>query len=135
VEQNPSDRRRSILRLISLAVCVALLAGILVAVRLLGRGDEGPLQPHDPMSLWRDASREKKLATAEVLVQEMQDSGFFGPVSQSKVRRVVGRRHRKEEIVTALDDATNIDIPAYVSPSQSMLRTIEDAGRKLGWEK
>jgi hypothetical protein len=47
----------------------------------------------------------------------------------------VGRRHRKEEVVTALDDATNIDIPAYVSPSQSMLRTIEDAGRKLGWDK
>jgi hypothetical protein len=135
VEQNLSDRRRSVLRLITLAACVALLAGVFVAVRLLDRGDEGPLQPNDPMSLWRDASPEKKLATAEVLVQEMQDSGFFGPVSQSKVRRVVGRRHRKEEVVTALDDATNIDIPAYVSPSQSMLRTIEDAGRKLGWDK
>jgi hypothetical protein len=135
VEQNPLDRRRSLIRLVALAACVAALAGVFVAANSMGHGDDGPLQPNDRMALWREASPERKLATAEVLLQELQDSNYFGPISQSKVKRAVGRRHRREEIVTALDDATNIDIPAYVSPSQSMLRTIEDAGRKLDWDK
>jgi hypothetical protein len=118
-----------------LAACVAVLAGVFVVANQIDRGDDGPLHPDDRMALWREASPKRKLATAEVLVQALQDSNYFGPVSQSKVKRAAGRRHREEEIVTELDDATNIDIPAYVSPSQSMLRTIEDAGRKLGWDK
>lgn len=135
MDQNPTDRRRSVLRLIFLAACVAVLFGIFVATRMVHQGAAQPLNPNDAMSNWREATPEQKLATAEVIVQGLQDSGYFGAVSQSKVKRSVGRRHRKEEIITALDDATNIDIKAYVSPSQSMLKTIEDAGRIQGWDK
>ena len=135
VNQNPSDRRRSVFRLLALGAIVIVLLGIFVAAKLVNQSDALPLNPNDAMSMWREANPAQKLATAEVIVQELQDSGYFGPISQSKVKRSVGRRHRKEEIITALDDATNIDIKVYVSPSQSMQRTIEDAGRKQGWDK
>ena len=133
--QNPSDRRRSVLHLLSLGALVVVLLGVLVAARMLNQSEAQPLNLNDAMSLWREASPAEKLATAEVIVQELQGSGYFGAVSQSKVKRSVGRRQRREEIITALDDATNTDIKAYVSPSQSILRTIEDAGRKQDWDK
>jgi hypothetical protein len=135
VDPTPVDRRRSVLRLLALAACIAVLAGIFVGAKLINRPEAQALNPNDSMAIWREATAAQKLLTAELIVQELQNSGYFGAVSQSKVKRPLGRQHRKEEIVTALDDATNIDIKAYVSPSQSMMKTIEDAGRKQGWDK
>ena len=135
MDPTPVDRRRSVLRLLGLAGCIALLAGIVVVAKLINRPEAQALNPNDSMAIWREATAAQKLLTAELIVQELQSSGYFGPTSQSKVKRPLGRQHRKEEIVTALDDATNIDIKAYVSPSQSMMKTIEDAGRKQGWDK
>ncbi len=94
-----------------------------------------PLLPHDAMSLWRDADPAQKQATAEAMIRQLRDDGFFGPRTLAAMDGPQDVAKMADELSAALDAAVDRDRKTYVSPSQSMYDTARRAGVERGWDK
>ncbi len=126
VTEANSESGNPLIKLALLGAIVFMLLAILVSSRQLLSREANSLNPNDPISLWRDASTETRRLTAERLLDELLADQAF-PQPASPISDVQERQARVEKIIGQLDDAINIDISAYVSPNQSMRRTVEEA--------
>lgn len=115
-----------------------MVAALVLMVVFLLRGPGGPaepLNPYDAMSTWRIASPAQKRATAEVLLVEMQREGTLGLQNRAVLAGSGGLQTLADELVGALDAATDRNQSAYVSPGEPIARTAAAIAVKKGWDK
>jgi hypothetical protein len=134
VDENFGHRRNVALRVGALVV---LVAALVTAVFVLqgGVGSDQPLNPNDPMSVWRMASHAEKRATAEILLVELQREGTLRPQNRAVLNGPGGLQVFCDELVAALDLATDRNQPAYVSPGEPLARTAAAIAAAKGWDK
>jgi hypothetical protein len=123
-------------RLGTLAVAAAALAAIAFLLRSpAGDADARPLFAHDKMQVWEAAGPAVKQATAESLLDHLRREGKLGPQTASALHDPDEKRALLDQLVAALDAATDRDRRDYVSPADSIARTAEAAAKKSGWDK
>lgn len=115
-----------------------VVAVLVLMVVFLLRGGGGPAEPlnaYDAMSLWRSASAVRKRATAEMLLVEMRREGTLGPQNRAALNGPGGLAVFCDELVAALDAATDRNQAAYVSPGEPIARTAAAIAAAKGWDK
>lgn len=110
-----------------------LLTALVVSCREQPTKDVGPLLPADAMSYWKAASPAQKQATAELLIGEMREDGTLGTKTRATLGGSDDLRRLAGELAAALDEATQIDHTAYVSPGQSMRETARQIALRRHW--
>ena len=118
-----------------MVVLVAALVLMVVFLLRGGGGSDQPLNAYDAMSLWRSASAVQKRATAEMLLVEMQRDGKLGPQNRAVLNGPGGLAVFCDELVGALDAATDRNQSAYVSPGDPIALTAAAIAVTKGWDK
>jgi hypothetical protein len=123
------------LRAVSRFALVCSLAALVASCREQPTEDVGPLLPGDAMSYWKAASPAQKQATAELLIGELREGGALGAKTSATLVGPDDVRRLAAELAAALDEATQIDHTAYVSPGQSMRETARQIAFKRRWNE
>ncbi len=130
------DRRGSFLHLLAVgAALAALIAVVLVIQTTSGWKTAVPLKPSDSLSLWRASSEDEKRVTAEVIVDELRAAHVLGPQTSAKLDQPGGKKELVDALILKLDEATNPDVTAYVSPGDTMIKTAEEVAPQEGWDQ
>lgn len=86
-----------------------------------------PLNPNDNMTFWKSANEAQKQATAQKIVELL--------VANGTINIDTDRGTLSQEMATALDEATNANTKAYVSPGQSMLYSAAEIAYLKKWHQ
>lgn len=130
------SRGSRLLRLGMVVVVVAVLAVIAFALRGgAGNADVRPLYVNDRMKLWESSSPAVKQATADMLLDQLHEDGKLGPQTMAALRDGADRQRLVDDLIAALDAATDSNRKEYVSPGDTILKTAETAAARLGWNK
>ena len=133
MEQVPS-RQATLLRSMSMVVFLGLLVGIALVARSLNPATVGPLNPNDAMSIWSDASEAQKKATAAAILDQLRRDEKLSRQTKFQMETQRGFDTYVEDLVAAMDLATNKDVKNYVSPGASMIDTAKTIISKKGWD-
>lgn len=136
MQSPPAERKRSLLNLAMLAGVAVLLVAVVLATRSVrDSSDADPLYPTDSMAAWRTAGEAKKHATAAALLEVLRTERRIGARTADALESPVAQRALVNELIAGLDEATDRNQKAYVSPSQSILRTAEVVANRAGWDQ
>jgi hypothetical protein len=123
-------------RLGILLVVVAVLAAAAFLLRPpASDADARPLFVDDKMSEWRSAGAATKQATAELVIERLKRDGNLGPRTIAALGDSAERPALVDDLIAALDAASNRNTPHYVSPDEPISRTAQTMAAKLGWDK
>jgi hypothetical protein len=135
LDASTADLRRSTLRLAAIGAAVGVLLALVFGLRSLDTGKSEPLNPNDAMSSWLVATAEQKRATAELLLAELRRDQKLGPQTQAALADPEQAPGLADQLVAALDRATDRNVKDYVSPGQSIARTAASIATKEGWSE
>jgi hypothetical protein len=123
-------------RLATIIAVVAVLAAIAFVLRRPMTGDNArPLYPHDRMRMWQSAGPGTKHLTADIVLDQLQRDGHLGPRAMANLRDAGRKQALVDELIAALDAASDKNRTEYVSPDDSILLTAQIVATKRGWDK
>ena len=128
-------RSGSLGRLLAVGGALLLLVAVFFGARIANNwGDGQPLNPNDPVSMWRQASEAEKRATAEKIVSDFRERQVLGPGTRLKLE-TTGSAPLVDTLIVGLDAATNRNLQEYVSPGTAMIDVAETVAVNSGWDK
>jgi hypothetical protein len=133
--EGPEETRRKVLKLAALGAAVGVLAALTLALRQTKQPESPPLEPHDSMRAWSEATPARKRETAEKVLDVLYAEQVFGPQTRLAYSDPQGKQRLINEMIEVLDAGATRNRMTYVSPGQSMVLTAQRAASSKGWNR